>query len=332
MKCFVKTYFLYGKRVSCSEGCDFLHFQKSDTISFTKIRINFSALILKILILISGLGFLSSSVYSQENPPTFKPALVNEPPSGDLGSLNRPEIVGCQTIMTFSVPAVTDPAVVGVKEHNTFTWKVFGGRILTPTGAANGHEVYEGKNYETSEIVLNGWNDDDCSEITIEWENQENPYGFIAVKQCSEYGCTDEPWTIYYISTERGVDDFFIKLVSVDNVCPLDNLVVEIEIKGGDNWSFILNQNDDKHIPINNLTPTSSGVTSLGLIDGKETYKYVISIPTTMDDIGSNKFRLSNFEIVLPDGGNITTGTISDPIEIFGTVYQPPTTSPIQHN
>ncbi len=310
-----------------------LSFNCNTTSSHTsEFKNNFILFGFKFLVLVFLFGFVPIIASGQ----SVKPSPVIELDADQLGSPAKPEVVGFKSVMTFSVSAIVDG--VGAEMDNTFEWKVVGGKI---TGGNNPSQKvdYEGEKYEWGEITLTGWNGtEQKSEIEITWQEQTRAHAFIAVKQCSKVnGCTDA-WSIYYIHILQGLASYHIELTDITDVCPKDNMMATVKITGGDKWSFVLMRgeegdlNSDPVSYVDEITPGSPGVTynsSLGY------YTYTVPLATTEVDSGKLfKISIKNFLITLPEssGGNTTAGTIDNPDGLSVEVYQPPNTSPIEHN
>ena len=322
----------------------------------SEFKNNFILFGFKFLVLVFLFGFFSSTVLAQDPPPPFRPAVVNEPPAGSLGTLAKPEVVDCNSTITFSVEAVTNG--VGLPSENTFTWKVFGGRIQASaeTGVITNSQDqdYNGYNYQQSETTTTGWNADGLAEITIKWQNQDRSYAFIAVQQCGPYGCSEDGWSIYYVEIIKGLENFSVELKEVTNACPFDNIVATVDFVGVediavDSWQFVVSkkiegisnyEEDYINIKIGDCTPVSEVVNGTTITK----YRYIFEIPTIAEDIGKTvSIQINNFFVALTQasGGNITTGTIIDPDGelgpllpgvLTGEVYEPPNTSQIEHN
>lgn len=119
-----------------------------------------------------------------------------------IGSLNERDTVGNGYEMEFSVPAVIDG--VGLPDNNEFHWIVYGGTIESVTGGTIVGEVKtyaDGVNVVT-EVNGTGWKNGESS-IKIKWQKDDCDKAFIAVKQTSEYGCSDDIYSIYYVDVRN---------------------------------------------------------------------------------------------------------------------------------
>jgi len=267
-----------------------------------------------------------------------RPSPIDALPSNELGSLQKSEVVGAKSIMTFSVDAVIDGA--GAELSNTFEWIVFGGEITGYQGVIDGSvyykvnkEDYMDGRYDVSKVTLKGWNGDAVrkSEIQITWQEQNREHAFIAVRQCSEYGCNDA-WRIYYIQILQGLETYHIELTDVTSVCPTGNMLATVKITGGDKWSFVLLKDGNPENCVEEIISGPGGAT-YDPIGGYYTYK--VPIITTNEDSGKFfQITIKNFFVTLSEetGGNTTAGTIDNPAGLSGEVYESPNTSQIEHN
>lgn len=158
---------------------------------------------MRFLLIIFLLFILPSFLYSQTE---VLPAPINSikvrPIDTGLGSLIEKDNVGRGNESEFTVTAVTEE--VGVLANNEFHWIVYGGTIVSVTGGdiegIIGTYVYDGN--QVSEVFTKGCTDGE-STIKIKWQDSDFGRGFIAVRQISEYGCSDDIYSIYYVDIKN---------------------------------------------------------------------------------------------------------------------------------
>ena len=115
-----------------------------------------------------------------------------------------PSQTGCPSLRNYQVKVnISDYVTIA---NTTFEWVVYGGYItaLNGTPVAGSHEVYSGVRFSQasasgianpSEPDPNNW----IATVTVEWDtlNFSSINGWVAVRQTSEWGCSDDRWSVF---------------------------------------------------------------------------------------------------------------------------------------
>ena len=229
---------------------------------------------------------------------------LNKLPSG-VGSEDTHEYVASSTTMSFSVLSADNAGPGGY-----FEWMVLGGGI-------NGDGIFAG-----SYKKINRIGNETESTISITWENKGFDGAWIAVKQTSEYGCTDGVWSIYYISIIN-LENASVQLKTTGDVCKGGYMDMVFELTGVDtqyinSWSV-----DVRDQLTNNFNVDFSVFTT------HPSYTYKLN--TTTLPANTYTYSLSNFKLILKQGNCevVKTATVDDNT---GTVFPLPSTRTIEHN
>ncbi len=160
------------------------------------------------------------------------PPEPNKPlPSGQEGSSDTRAIVCTGDQLDFYT-LINEAADVGDISQNLFEWSVYGGQITGTTYGSftvgpvntlqgNGH-------YYSTATVSNIPNTaaQDTSKITIQWDNTEASDAWIAVRQISAYGCSDDSSTVFYIHVQTPPIDL---PVNDDIICVGEQATITID-------------------------------------------------------------------------------------------------------
>lgn len=324
---FEKKYFLNGKRVSCYKGCAYLYNHKISKFSDTKLSNNISFSVIKFIISLFIVSAVSFSSKAQSN----LPANIDPITLGQLGASDTREYVGKNTEMVFSVLADAT-AEAGTPADNDFHWIVYGGTILEVTGGTISGSITNGVDgaNSTSEVISKGWTDGE-SAIKIRWQNSACGNAFIAVKQTSAYNCSDGNYSIYYIKVVDGEVDYQLSLESASTVCEGEEIPLEMKLTNGAHWLFDITQewtDGSLQTKIYNIDINSA---SPGVADQGGYYLFDMLTNIAFPVPGDHTFTVSNFRVIMQNGGNECVGTITG-IPKTGVVNPTPNTSPIEHN
>ncbi len=143
---------------------------------------------------------------SQSTPPGTVYISYNPTPSwwtnhlDNMGQTVGPANICPSSSSTFKVPAVTTDA--GDMASNIFEWAVYGGTITgfngtsisTHSGTVSGHTASFQSVHGisgTTEYTLN-----------VQWESTSFSGAYVAVRQTSEYSCSDGKWSVYKINLQ----------------------------------------------------------------------------------------------------------------------------------
>jgi hypothetical protein len=159
------------------------------------------------LLVIAGL-FLVEVSFSQSSPDshynTALPGGINLPVGSDADELCPSLLPGYPSVDTFRVEVNTTDVGNGI----WFEWVVYGGTIVYENGISNpSNEASAPQNvsgvpyfyiskdhrYTAFEAPLAG----EVSKIAIRWHTTDVPNAWVAVRQHSEWGCTDSSWSVY---------------------------------------------------------------------------------------------------------------------------------------
>lgn len=151
-------------------------------------------------LVIAGLLFVLAS-YAQVTPVADYTTLVGGVGTPISGSSVCPSVPGFSSTNIFSVHANTTDA--GDYEKYQFEWIVYGGTIqnsgfagsivsgitTTPQGG--------GINFSYVKLEGVGGTSNDSSIVTIQWDAVNNLDAWVAVRQFSEWSCSDSTWSVY---------------------------------------------------------------------------------------------------------------------------------------
>jgi len=161
---------------------------------FKKI-VNYCSLIIAGLLFVVG-SFAQISPVDDYNS---LPGGINTPITS--GSEVCPSVTGTPSTSVFRVDANTTDA--GDPNLYKFEWVVYGGTILNTTGSFSGAihtavstSLHVGYNFST--VTLQGVTaSPEQSFITVQWDQTNLANAWVAVRQTSEWNCSDEHWSVY---------------------------------------------------------------------------------------------------------------------------------------
>lgn len=178
----------------------------------------------------------------------------------------------------------------GELSENEFEWIVYGGQIISYSGTVLvplSTELFEGHNF--SEVRTRD-TEGNYSWITVRWDQGDHASAWIAVRQSSEWNCTDGAWSVF---TQE-----------VFNPAP----------------TFLSNFPSNIHIPYDRrsnfvLPDPSTFSEDLSCPDGAIlSYSYVVDRPAPLSDLSGD-----NNNLTLTDdlglGANVVTWTVSDGVK-----------------
>lgn len=165
------------------------------------IRWMFKKIVNYCSLIIAGLLFVVGS-FAQISPVddyTSLPVGINTPITS--GSEVCPSVTGTPSTSVFRVDANTTDA--GDPNLYKFEWVVYGGTILNTTGSFSGTihtavstSLHVGYNFST--VTLQGVTaSPEQSFITVQWDQTNLANAWVAVRQTSEWNCSDEHWSVY---------------------------------------------------------------------------------------------------------------------------------------
>jgi hypothetical protein len=173
----------------------------------------YTCLLLAAVLLLAKLSFgqcaTNPSLYS-----TLLPVGVNG--NVTAGSSVCPSTLATPSISVFSVPAVIIDA--GDPASNTFEWAVYGGWITEINGnptTASQQRTAASTRYSC--LSVDGVDVSNNSTITVEWDttNYSVVHGWVAVRQTSEYGCSDGLWSVYTNDIQNLPPDFNTPIATI---------------------------------------------------------------------------------------------------------------------
>lgn len=273
------------------------------------------------------LVFLFTSLYSFSQTETL-PDPINtifvRTISTGVGSLSQKDNVSKGKEIEFSVPAVIDG--VGLPESNEFHWIVYGGTILSVTGGniEGVVKTYSDTGNVVSEVLAKGWTDGESS-LKIKWQDTDLNRGFIAVKQTSEYGCSDDIYSIYYVDIKNVFITLDVMPEADDCANASDNYIsydltisdhkvddswkfkYELRTKnGGEEWSAWL---PGSYHAVDLETSPDNGYVVIPAASGND--KYTLNIPVSDALIrGSGDYVVEIRILDVRDGNNCTVLTL----------------------
>lgn len=333
MKYFIRLYFIYGNLISFSKGCALsstLRYCISNINSFRYI--NMPSFLWKALMLIIFLGIPFTSISQTIDVPTIGTIQVREITSGQIGAQDTREYVGKELVMSFSVPAVTESEGAGGSDDNHFHWIVYGGTVQEVTGGSLSGAInnFSDSGNEVSILTSTGLTSGE-SAIKIKWQNSACSQAYIAVKQISEFNCSDDIYSIYYIKVVDGEMDYMLSMSDVSAICEGNPFPINLQMSGGISWRIEVKQtwnsdadSDTFIIDINTSTP--------GIIDnggGDFEYDHLTNLLNSVP--GDHTFEILDFSVIMINGGNLCEGKINSPPKT-GVVNPVPNTSQIEHN
>lgn len=196
---------------------------------------------------------------------------------------------------TFRITAETADA--GVEASNEFEWAVYGGTITAYSGsiviAVTTSEI--STNIHFSSVRTSNVETGD-SWITVVWDEVDIAEAWVAVRQSSEWGCTDSAWSVY---TQEVV-----------NQTP----------------EFTADFPDDIHIPYNSRSgfvlpdPTSFSQDLSCPVGASLSYSYVIDLPGG-GQLTGNTITNPTLSVDLLVGDNVVTWTVSDGVKEVEDAY-----------
>ncbi|MCL3780394.1 hypothetical protein EMN47_08310, partial [Prolixibacteraceae bacterium JC049] len=131
----------------------------------------------------------------------------NNPPSSGSGSSGSPLVVCSGVTSTFYV-LVNEDSEAGDISQNDFEWRVYGGTIVSAvTGSFSSGpttNVNNGQNYSVAtQSSITNTASQDQAKITIQWDTSGFTGGWIAVRQSSQYNCTNGTWSLFYVNVSN---------------------------------------------------------------------------------------------------------------------------------
>ena len=286
---------------------------KSDTFSQAKTCLNGNVFfvfkgVMKRLMITCVMLMMVGTVKGQFANVNTDGSTLNPIISG-VGSLGTPEYVASSSVISFTVPTAANAGV------GFYEWHVLGGKITGGSNESSGTHVASYIKKSNSLADLN-------STIQITWENKGFSGAWIAVKQTSEYGCTDGAWSIYYISIIN-LESASVQLKTTGDVCKGGYMDMVFELTGVDtqyinSWSV-----DVEDQLSNNFNVDFSVFTT------HPSYTYKLNTGTL--PANTYTYSLSNFKLILKQGNCevVKTATVDDNT---GTVFPLPSTRAIEHN
>lgn len=101
---------------------------------------------------------------------------------------------------TFHITAITTN--VGDINLNLFEWAVYGGTITSNNGSTVSNCTSTQSGHTSSFLSVHGVNGISDYSVTVHWENYYLNGGYVAVRQTSQYGCSDGKWSVYKINLQ----------------------------------------------------------------------------------------------------------------------------------
>lgn len=290
MSFFISTYFSNKLEYTCHRGIRIMPKSFSGILRCLKGTFLFLGKYVAMLFLLIAVS-LNSFSQTVSLPSPINVINVNPIGSG-LGSESQRENVGKGVEMEFSVSAVIDD--VGSPENNEFHWIVYGGTIEAVTGGTISGAVnkYSDVGNELSDVLAKGWTNG-ASSIKIKWQANECANAFIAVKQTSEYGCSDDVYSIYYVNViNKNIDLEVVPQIDAcakakDNFVSFDMTILNAKLDDKWKFSYELRTRDSDGSWSEWVKGTTATVQNTGDPDygyvvisaGSDNTKYTLNIP-----------------------------------------------------
>lgn len=238
-----------------------------------------------------------------------QPTLLNTISLGTLGASDKPEFVASSSVISFSVPTATGAGA------GFFEWMVLGGRIT-------GGSVDMESGHQASYLKKDNLATDTKSTIEITWERNNYEDAWIAVRQTSEFGCTDGKWSIYYVRIVN-LEAARIMWQEIVDACKGSDMDLKFVVTGVD-AALISSLSVD-------VTYNLRSTFTVNYTDFLTHPVYVHKLSTTTLLANAYNFSLSNFKILLKNS-NVPVVKPADFGIKTGTVFALPPPRVIEHN